>query len=118
MILGLGIDLCEIDRMRGESAEKLMRRCCTEEEMTYIHSRGAAAPQTMAGLWAAKEAAVKALGTGLSLPLKEIEIVHTDMGQPRYRLTGSALTALGEGWLCLSITHEGNMAAAVCIWEG
>ena len=72
----------------------------------------------MAGIWAAKEAFLKAVGTGLSLPLRDVGVTHTALGQPVYALTGQAADIVGEGSVMLSITHEGGMAAAVCLWQG
>ena len=117
-VLGIGLDLCEISRMEALLAdERFLRRCFTDAERTYILSRGLSAGQTMAGMWAAKEALLKALGTGISLPLTDIEILHTESGQPHYHLTGRALEASRGGTFLLTITHEALMAAAVCLWE-
>lgn len=117
-IRGLGLDLCEISRMEDEALRaRLLKRCFTEAESAYIAGRGVNAAQTMAGIWAAKEAALKALGVGLALPMTDIEVLHTQAGQPYYHLTGQAAAAAEGGAWTLSITHEGGMAAAVCIWE-
>ena len=121
MCKGLGLDLCEIVRMEALLAdERFLSRYFTSEEAAYVRSRGQSAAQTLAGLFAAKEAVVKALGVGLSLPFKEIEIIHNEARQPQVRLTGTAaekLAALGGGDFLLSITHEGGMAAAVALWQ-
>ena len=58
---------------------------------------------------------MKAAGRGLTLPLREIEVCHGPAGEPFYRLHGSAAQTLPGDFL-LSITHEGDMAAAVCLW--
>ena len=60
---------------------------------------------------------LKALGTGISLPLTDIEILHTESGQPHYHLTGRVFEASRGGTLLLTITHEALMAAAMCLWE-
>ena len=91
-----------------------LRRMFTEAEQTYIASKGQGAAQTMAGLFAAKEAVLKALGTGLSIPMTDIVITHTPLGQPLVTLTGKA--AEMGGHVLLSITHEGGMAAAFAVW--
>ena len=117
-IRGLGLDLCEIDRMRPHLEDRFLERNFTEQETAYIRSRGAQAAQSMAGIWAAKEAVMKALGTGIAFPMREVEITHTALGQPAVTLHGKAAeTALG-GTFLLSITHEGNVAAAVAVWMG
>ena len=116
MCKGLGLDLCGISRMAPLLADgRFLSRYFTAEEADYIRSRGAGAAQSMAGIWAAKEALLKAAGRGLSLPLTEIEVCHGPAGEPFYRLHGSAAQTLPGDFL-LSITHEGDMAAAVCLW--
>ena len=118
MILGIGLDLCEISRMENKLADgRFLARFFTDGEAAYIRSRGAAAAQTMAGLFAAREALGKALGGGIDFDLKESEIVHDPQGRPSYRLAGKlAERASGERFF-LSITHDGGVAAAVCIRE-
>lgn len=115
MCKGIGIDLCEIARMQRLLDEgHSLRRMFTEAEEAYIRAKGASAAQTMAGMFAAKEAVLKALGTGLTLPLTDIEISHTELGQPIAALHGKA-AALG-GHILLSITHEAGMAAGMAVW--
>ena len=117
-VLGVGVDLCGIDRMRSQlEHETFLRRCFTEREIAYIRGRGAQAADSLAGLWAAKEAVLKALGTGLTVPMTDIEITHTDLGQPVCVLRGEALRLSRGGTLRLSITHEGDLAAAFCVWS-
>lgn len=115
----MGLDLCEISRMeKDDMRARLLRRCFTEAESAYIMSRGASAAQTMAGVWAAKEAALKALGVGLALPMTDIEVLHTPTGQPYYHIMGKAAALADGGSFLLSITHDGGIAAAVCVWQG
>ncbi len=117
-VQGLGIDLCDISRMeKCLQDDRFLSRFFTQEEAAYIRSRGLASSQSMAGIFAAKEAFLKAVGVGLSLPMKDIEVRHTPLGQPVYHLNGKALEAADGGEVLLSITHEGLMAAAVCIWQ-
>ncbi|MBQ3157589.1 MAG: holo-ACP synthase [Clostridia bacterium] len=114
-VRGVGVDLCEIARMQAllDSGHSL-RRMFTEEEQTYIRSKGASAAQTMAGLFAAKEAVLKALGVGLTIPMTDIVITHTELGQPVAGLHGKA--AEKGGRILLSISHEAGMAAAFAVW--
>lgn len=114
-IRGIGLDLCEIDRMRAHLEDRFPDRFFTAQEVSYIRSRGAQAAESMAGIWAAKEAVLKAMGTGIAFPLQEIEIGHTDAGQPFVLLHGRAAEA-AQGSFLLSITHEKDMAAATAIW--
>ena len=118
MIKGMGLDLCEISRMEKLiTDEHFMKRYFNQGEIGYIHSKGKGAAQTMAGIYAAKEALSKALGTGIAFDLRDISIFHNEAGQPGYSLSGSA-EKMGEGdRFFLSITHDGGIAAAVCIRE-
>ena len=117
MICGVGLDICEVSRMEKAIAHpRFLERVFSETEREYLKSKGSTAAQTAAGLYAAKEAYLKARGTGIdSLSLNLIEIVHGQQGQPYYRLNGlyegSRLTAH------LSISHDGGVAAAVCVLE-
>lgn len=116
-ILGVGLDLCGIDRMRERLESRFMEKYFTEQEADYIRSRGGQAAASMAGIWAAKEAVLKALGTGITFPLQEVEITHTEAGQPVVELHGKAKEAALGGSFLLSVTHEGGMAAAVAVWR-
>ena len=123
MIRGLGIDLCEIKRMEDALTHpRFLLRIFSEEEQAYILSKKAMAAQTAAGLFAAKEAFLKALGTGISsLSMCEIRVTHDERGAPYYLLGEKQKEQLAERQAeaaHLSITHDGGMAAAVCILEG
>lgn len=122
MILGIGVDLCEVGRMeRAIAREGFLMRFFTQEERDYIASRGAMGAQSAAGLFAAKEAMLKALGVGLAVPLREAGVTHDAQGAPRAALTGAAaarLAALGGRTMHLSISHEGGMAVAMAVAEG
>ena len=113
-VRGIGLDLCAVDRMREHLGGRFMEKYFTEQEAAYIRSRGAQAAESLAGIWAAKEAVLKALGTGIAFPLQDIEICHTEAGQPTVRLHGQAQTYGGS--IMVSVTHEGGMAAAVAVW--
>ena len=113
-VRGVGLDLCQVDRMRNHLEGRFLEKHFTEAEAAYVRSRGAQAAESLAGLWAAKEAVLKALGTGIAFPLRDVEIGHTEAGQPTVQLHGEALNHGGS--FLLSITHENGMAAAVAIW--
>ena len=117
-ILGIGIDLCGIERMRKLADDpRFLDRYFTEGERAYVRSKGQGAAQTLAGLFAAKEAVCKALGTGIAFSLRDIEVFHTELGQPQIRLTGAALEKAAGGVLHVSITHELDTAAAFVVWS-
>lgn len=123
MIIGIGIDLCDIARV-AESIKNptFLSRYFSADESVYILSRGAGSAASAAGCFAAKEAFLKAIGTGLNgVPLKDVAVTHDSLGAPRYCITGAAeerFRRLGGAKLHLSLTHDGGMAAAVAIIEG
>ena len=109
MCKGLGLDLCGISRMEALLRdERFLNRYFTPAETAYVHAKGAGAAQTLAGLYAAKEAVLKAMGVGIALPLQEVEIFHGSGGQ---------LAGMGGGSFLLTITHEGDTAAAAALWQ-
>ena len=118
MITGIGVDLCEVSRMEKIIADgRFPARYFSEEEQSYILSRGRMAAESAAGLFAAKEALVKALGSGLSVPAwRDIRVLHDAQGAPYYALRGE--NALPPGTrLHLSVSHDGGIAAAFCVAE-
>ena len=119
MVKGLGLDLCAVSRMEKLlQNERFLNRYFSGEEITYIRGKGKGAAQTMAGIYAAKEALTKALGTGIVFDLKEICIRHNEAGMPDYELSGKAAESGAGDRFLLSVTHDGGMAAAVCVREG
>lgn len=131
MIRGLGIDLCAIDEMAtrlDDLASMFAAAHFTPTEMSEIRSRGSQQPaQHAAARFAAKEACLKALASAAGgrqlvpqVDFREIEVV-TSATQPPYLMLHGALRTvarqLGIERILLSITHEGNFAAAVVTIE-
>ena len=118
VIRGVGFDLCEIARMEKQAEnERFMNRFFTDREIAFIRSKGKNKAQTLAGIFAAKEALAKALGTGIAFELKDVEVLHGEAGEPFYSRTGEAARLSGNDRFLLSISHDGGMAGAVCIRE-
>lgn len=116
-IRGIGVDLCGVARMQPLlSNDRFLTRYFTADETAYVRSKGASGAATLAGLYAAKEAVCKALGTGIAFPLRDIEITHTPQGQPRVALRGEGAAVAGGGDFHLSISHEGDTAVAFVVW--
>ena len=124
MIVGLGIDVVEVGRIakaRQRWGERFLRRVFTDGELgTCLPS--AHCDQRLASRFAAKEAALKALGTGLALGARwlDVEVVKGERGEPSLRLWGAAKDRLGDVTgrrVSLSLTHSGDVAAAVVIIE-
>jgi holo-[acyl-carrier protein] synthase len=123
MIIGIGIDHVEVSKFRidVESESGFLTRVFTESEVDYARSTDDYL-QRLAGRFAAKEAALKALGTGWGggLDWKEIEIRNTPSGQPIITLTGRAAelaAAAGARHLLVSISHSPYLAIAEVIIE-
>ena len=115
-IRGIGVDLCGISRMETLTEnESFLQRCFEKEECEYIRSKGSSSAQTLAGMFAAKEAVLKAFGLGLTLSMRNVHIRHSPLGQPQVRLDGKA-ASLG-GRILLSVSHEGDTAAAFALWQ-
>jgi holo-[acyl-carrier protein] synthase len=125
VIIGLGIDLCRIQRVDeflSRYGERFTRRCFTPREVAHCTRYRSNAEQFAARL-AVKEAASKALGTGWRRGVlwKNFEVVHEASGKPTLRIYGRAAeiaSELGVRHINVSITHDGGVAAAVVIFEG
>jgi holo-[acyl-carrier protein] synthase len=120
MILGIGIDLAEVERYRFSDAERarFAKRVYTEEEMSYA-MRKRAWPERLAGFFAAKEATRKAFGH--AIPWRDVGVTHERSGKPAIALTGAAaglIVKRGVRAIHLTITHTATTAAAVVILEG
>ena len=125
MIQGTGFDLAALPRIRTlleRYGERFVRRVLTSRERERLPVAAAGRTAYVAGRFAAKEAAVKALGTGFSggIGLHDVEILSTDSGSPRLLLHGEAAARaerLGIKTLHVSISHERDVAGAVVILE-
>lgn len=122
MIVGLGMDVCAIARMEEMLKDgRFLARFFSLEEQEYIENKGRGAGQTMAGIFAAKEALVKALGTGFTGgQLSDICVLHDKFGAPYYDLRGNYAQHAAQRQITnlhLSISHDGDVAAAVAIAE-
>ena len=122
MILGMGCDLAEIERLR----RAVSRPGFLEKVFTPAEQREAARYREpwayCAGRWAAKEAAAKALGCGFGAECSpaEIEILHGEKGEPVLAFSGAAAERyrrIGAARHHLSISHDGGFAMAVAILE-
>lgn len=116
---GIGIDLCEIARIERamEKNDGFLKKYYSDEERSYIESRGQSGAQSAAAMFAAKEAFLKAIGTGIGggIALHEVTVAHLEGGAPIYQLKGAAQEKLGDSRVFLSLTHEAGVAAAVCV---
>ena len=118
---GIGVDMLEIARMEGVLARRpnFARRVFTGEERAYC-DRSARPAEHYAARFAAREAVLKALGTGFSdgIGLRDVSVARDDAGRPRAVLTGRAAEVareLGVREIALSISHTHDVAVANAI---
>ncbi|MEW5875664.1 MAG: holo-ACP synthase [Candidatus Zixiibacteriota bacterium] len=124
MLVGIGIDRLEIERMRGawqRHGERLRRRVFTDGEWTYCLSRPDPAP-SLAARFAAKEAVMKSLrrGWGGGVHFRDVEITRTPAGAPEIRLHRNAhalANTIGAARILVSLTHDRTHAMAVVMAE-
>lgn len=122
-VVGIGVDMCSVSRMdKAIQKEHFCRRVFTDAERAYLDGRGKGKAQSAAAMYAAKEAASKALGTGLSqgVFLDQIEVRHDALGAPGLALSGAALErmhGMGGTRMLLSLSHEGDMAVAFVVMQ-
>jgi holo-[acyl-carrier protein] synthase len=125
MVLGVGTDIIEIARITRSLArfgDRFIARVYTPGEVAYCRRKKRTADESFAARFAAKEAAAKALGTGISrgVAWTEFEVTRAPGQRPELRLTGRAAAIaahLGIRRLSLSITHSRDFAMAVVVAE-
>ena len=124
MIVSIGIDIVEVYRIRAtlERTPRFGERVFTKNERDYCNAKGVAAAQSYAARFAAKEAFLKALGTGWrgKITWHDIEITNNELGVPSFNLSGEALRLmenLGANKVHLSLSHTSEHAIAQVILE-
>ncbi|MGW0768574.1 holo-ACP synthase [Streptomyces sp. NPDC002676] len=121
-IIGVGIDVAEVDRFRAslERTPGLADRLFVESEL-WLPSGERRGIASLAARFAAKEALAKALGAPPGLHWTDAEVYVEDSGQPRLRVKGSVAAAAAElgvqSWH-LSLSHDAGVASAVVVAEG
>lgn len=120
MVLGVGVDIIEIDRIEGsveKFGDRFLDKVFTPTELEYCMSKKHKF-QHLAARFAAKEAVAKALATGWSVSFnwKDIEIYNQSNGMPEARLYGSLKDFLGtDKLLKVTISHSQNYVVAFAI---
>ena len=122
MLIGVGCDVIEITRVaKAIERRAFVERVYAPEEIAYCESRGKQAAASFAARFAAKEAVLKAFGTGLREGrLLDIEIVNDELGCPRLKLHGAfdkLAGRMGVSRAWLSISHAREYATAQCVLE-
>jgi holo-[acyl-carrier protein] synthase len=125
MIVGSGIDVCEVDRIQtaiqSSYGRRFVERVFTQLEVAYAESK-ANKFERYAARFAAKEAGMKALGTGWrgGLSWHDLEVANLPSGRPTLRLSGKAAEIaerLGVRKISLSLTHTAAQAVAMVLLE-
>ncbi|MFR7934641.1 MAG: holo-ACP synthase [Clostridium perfringens] len=127
MIIGIGVDIIEIERVRQaiQNNKNFLSKLFTEREIDYFISRSMNS-EVIAGNFAAKEAVSKALGTGIrGFSFKDIEILRNELGKPEVilhngaNLIGNKLVGNNNSLrIHLSISHNNSNAIAYSVLEG
>jgi holo-[acyl-carrier protein] synthase len=125
VIVGTGIDLCEVDRIRASVeryGDRFVRRVYTPGEIAYVQ-RKANRYERYAARFAAKEAGMKAIGTGWRRGVRwqDFEVANLPSGKPTLKFHGVAAEfarRLGVKTVALSLTHTKDTAMAHVILEG
>ncbi len=122
MIIGVGIDLLEIEKIvKDIQSDVYLHKVFTEREIADCQGSVNSA-ERFAGRFAAKEAFMKAIGNGIRQEVwfTQIEVLNHESGQPYVRVNGEAesqLNKLGVVYIHISIAHTKNTAGAVIILE-
>jgi holo-[acyl-carrier protein] synthase len=124
MIVGIGVDIVEVARMRRAVERyggRFVDKVFTPAEAEYCR-RAPHPEQRFATRFAAKEAALKALGTGWTQGVQflDVEVCNDEFGAPSVMLTGKALQVsreIGVGRIHVSMTHHRDFAVAQVVFE-
>jgi len=124
MIVGIGVDLVDVQRIRkllDEYGDKFAARVLNAQEREF-YERSSRQMWFIANRFAAKEAISKALGTGLRYPvtLHSIGVISTDIGRPQFSFSKALKSYLDSRSVTdahLSITHEKGLVCAVVVLE-
>ena len=118
-VQSIGVDLCEISRIGRiveQHGERFLNKVFTSAEIAYCTGRYSSAA-SFAARFAAKEALLKALGTGLrgEFYWKDIEVVNNNLGKPEFKLYGETAHALNGRRILLSLSHSSDHAIAFVV---
>lgn len=123
MVLGTGIDIVKVDRIRQSverTGERFLERVFTHDELAYCNQRKDPYP-SLAVRFAAKEACVKAINTEGFVAIADVEVVNASNGKPSLNVQGKledAFREMGVKKAHLSLSHEKDYAVAIVVLEG
>ena len=123
MVVGIGVDIVEVDRIEKalSNSKSMARRVFSDDEIEYCGGQKNLF-QHFAGRFAAKEAALKALGTGWQKGIrwKDVEVISGPLGKPQLVLHNEALRIFEESGAtsgCVTISHAEKYAVAMVVME-
>jgi holo-[acyl-carrier protein] synthase len=123
MIYGIGIDIVKIQRMKDACEKwgrKFFEKILTNDEIAYCYEKKEPYP-SISVRFAAKEALIKAMGSGITVNMKDIEILNDRNGRPSIRVKGKLEDFFKEKKIrhChLSLSHEKEYGVACVVLEG
>jgi holo-[acyl-carrier protein] synthase len=116
VIIGVGIDVCDLDRFAAS-----LERTPSLRDRLFTPAEAARPLASLAARFAAKEALAKALGAPTGLAWHDAEVVSESSGRPRFELRGTVqerATELGVVAVHLSLSHDAGIASAMVVLEG
>jgi holo-[acyl-carrier protein] synthase len=116
MIIGVGIDVCDLERFAVS-----LERTPSLRTRLFTPAEAARPPASLAARFAAKEALAKALGAPTGLAWHDAEVVSEASGRPRFELRGTVrdrARELGVTSVHLSLSHDAGIASAMVVLEG
>ncbi len=121
-VIAIGVDICEVKRIRtigNKHKHRFLQKVFTDSEIAYCEKK-VDKYFSLAARFAAKEALLKALGTGLrdGLQWKDIEIDNDNLGKPFFRFYRKTAAIISDRYVLLSLSHTNDNAIAFVIIEG
>lgn len=121
-IVAIGVDICDVSRIRSieeKHGKRFLQKVFTDQEAGYCEKK-IEKHTSLAARFAAKEALLKALGTGLrsGLQWKEIEVENDHLGKPYFKFHGQTANLVSGRTVFLSLSHTNDNAIAFVIIQG
>ena len=120
-VWGIGTDLCDVERIAGiieNQGDRFLNKVFTESEIAYCRPKYSS-QECFAARFAAKEAFMKALGSGLrdGLNWKDMEVINDELGKPELKMYRKCAEQVRDKKVFLSLSHTSGMALAFVLIE-
>lgn len=119
-MIGIGVDTYSISKFKNIFTVEFAKKYFTDSENLYLSKKNNSFYQSACGIFCAKEAFFKALGTGIAYSMKELSVEHDHLGKPYILANGDIelkLKSLNASKIHLSISHDSDNAIAFVIIE-